>query len=184
MNKWQTAFIVFIALLLCGASTAETRLMTYGKGPLEVILFTDFFCPPCQKLEGLISGTLDNIINNNIASVTFVPLPMSKKSMILALHLISYSEGKSYKAVAQNRKKLYDMAKSGAVTDEMVDQWVQKYRGKSGELNPYIKSMNDTIIENNVTSTPTCIIRYAGGVKQTFKGYKDIQDALNALRKT
>lgn len=178
--KHQVLFVLAVVALLCNAGQVNAKSLTYGSGLPEIILFTDFFCPPCQKLESMIDKKLDSLVYNNTASVTFMPLPMSKHSMAAIAYFISIADGQPYNVVTQIRKNLYSMAGSGSVNDNIVNNWVNEYRGKT-YISPYIQTMQNTVIKYKVRSTPTCVIRYANGRTQIFQGYQDIQAAINGL---
>lgn len=180
MKRWTMVFL-FITIVLCGTNPVSAKSLTYGNGPTQVMLFTDFFCAPCQMLEEMIGGTLDNLVYTNMASVTFVPVPMSQKSMVAAMHLLSVADGKPYKEVVAQRVLLYNMAKSGMITNDLLNQWTREYKGKTN-LAPYVKTLSDIIMSQKVTSTPTCIIRYSNGKTITYKGAQDIYQALKDLK--
>lgn len=182
-TKHQFLFALAFVVLLCNVGQVNAKSLTYGSGLPEIILFTDFFCPPCQKLESMIDGSLDALVNNNMASVTFIPLPISKQSMAAIAYFISIADGQPYNVVAQIRKYLYSMAGSGSVNDAVINNWVKEYRGKT-YISPYIQTMQNTVLKYKVNSTPTCVIRYPNGQTKIFKGSQDIQGAIHGLTRT
>lgn len=53
--KFKSAlFITIITVLILTAGSArgqDTPFPTYGSGAVQVRLYTDYFCPPCRKME-------------------------------------------------------------------------------------------------------------------------------------
>ena len=47
---------IWIVIILTGLAAAslsygEEVLPTFGQGEIQVILYTDYFCPPCRSME-------------------------------------------------------------------------------------------------------------------------------------
>lgn len=171
--------LIIIGLIL-SANSAQASTLTYGTGPIEIMLFSDFFCPPCQQLEDRIGDTLRNIIRGKVASVTFIPMPSDKRSIALSAHLISSSAGQPYSVFENNRQQMYEMARNNQITDAIVDRLVQAYFGKP-ELLPYWEVIEKRSNEYKVDSTPTCVIREPTGKVHVFKGLFGAQKALESF---
>lgn len=177
--------IPIIAILaLCLASQADAKTLTYGAGRTELFLFTDFFCPPCQIMEDLISAPLDKIVRENAATVTFVSFPGSQKALVVTLHMIGISAGKPYKAIAESRKQLYAMARSNQITGPMLDQWIREYKESRPKIEPYVNSFQRLIAEHNIKATPSLVVRQPDGRKKIYTGYKEIQQAIGEISGT
>lgn len=175
---------VIAILVLCLTGQAEAKTLTYGTGRTELFLFTDFYCPPCQILEDLISAPLDKIVRENAATVTFVSFPGSQKALVVTLHMIGISAGKPYRAIAESRKQLYALARSNQITGPMLEQWIRDYKGSRSEVEPYVKSFQQMIEEHKINSTPTMVVRRPDGRKITYTGYKEIQQAIGEISGT
>lgn len=172
---------IIAILVLCLAGQAEAKTLTYGAGRTELFLFTDFYCPPCQILEELISAPLDKIVRENAATVTFVSFPGSQKALVVTLHMIGISAGKPYRAIAESRKQLYSLARSNQITGPMLEQWIRDYKGSRSEVEPYVKSFQQMIEEHKINSTPSLVVRQPDGRKKIYTGYKEIQQAIGEI---
>lgn len=184
IKKRITSAVAAMALVVLFAIPASAQSLTFGKGATSLILFTDFFCPPCQHLEGLIGDSLETIVGQGKASITFCPLPMSKESLVMTAHLFNICSGKAFKVASANRKKLYEMARTRTITNELISEWVEEYNRNKEAVAPYLRNMQKTIEAHKVTSTPTMVVRYADGRKKIFTGYKEINDAIAALSRS
>ena len=43
--------LVYICSVTPAAGAEKEAIPSYGQGPREVLIFSDYFCPPCQALE-------------------------------------------------------------------------------------------------------------------------------------
>ncbi len=168
----KITYIAVILLLVC-AGNAQAKSLTYGTGPVRIILFTDFFCPPCQRLESSIEASLYKALVQGKITVTYVPVPITKMSVPVAYYYIATADGKTYEDAATIRKNLTNMAKSGIINDNLLEQW----KKKAGVVQPYIQYLNDTIKHYGITSTPSCVIGM-NGREVTYTGSQDIENAI------
>jgi len=94
MKKASLAVILFIALMCISPAawsgpTVSTQptdmfLLAFGKGKVEVKLYSDYFCGACKNLEPSIEYLIADLVERNIVTITFVDTPMHKHSALYA----------------------------------------------------------------------------------------------------
>jgi thiol-disulfide isomerase/thioredoxin/uncharacterized membrane protein len=184
---------IFIVLTFSGSSTpaysAEKSLVpSYGSGKYELIIFTDYFCPPCQLLESEIDPALKEFLSHGGVKVTFVDLPIHKETKLYAKYfLYSAKAGRNYKKILHARRILFFLAKNRTVLNE--DDLKRALKEKHVSFIPYdVKPvyplLNKIINTHKVKSTPTCVIKYSDSDVRKYTGLFEIQNGLAMLRAT
>jgi len=121
--------VVFVIFFLAGGMRASygvehAPIFSYGKGSYELIIFSDYFCPPCQKIHKEFSGTIAGLIDGGGVKVTFVDLPIYKLTPLYAKYfLYALNASPGYKEALRARNFLYDKAyRMGAITAEHLER--------------------------------------------------------------
>lgn len=182
---------IFIVLTFSGSATpaygAEKSLVpSYGSGKYELIIFTDYFCPPCQLLESEIDPALKEFLSHGGVKVTFVDLPIHKETKLYAKYfLYSAKAGRNYKKILHARRILFSLAKNRTALDE--DDLKKALKEKNVPFIPYdVKPvyplLNNIITTHKVKSTPTCVIKYSDTDVRKYTGSFEIQNGLAMLR--
>lgn len=162
---------------------ANTYSLTYGSGSAQIILFSDYFCPPCQMLEEGIDDALTELIKSGRFKVTFIPVPTTRLSLGVTIHLLSHTIGRPYTQVLPMRKTLYARAKANKITSAEVSQWVTEAKnGKNmQDIAANVKTIQDTINYYEVKSTPTCIVITPNGQAIRYEGVVDVGTAIHDI---
>ena len=184
---------IFIILTFSGSATPaygaeKATLPSYGSGKYEMIIFTDYFCPPCQNLESEIDPALHEFLARGGVRVTFVDLPIHKETVLYAKYfLYATKAGKSYKKVLNARRVLFSLAKNRAALNEDDLKKALKAQGVSltpYDLTPVYPALNTYINTHKVKSTPTCVVMYSNTDIRKYSGTAEIQSGLAMLRST
>ena len=184
---------IFIVLTFSGLATpaygAEKSMVpSYGSGKYEMIIFTDYFCPPCQTLEAEIDPALKEFLSRGGVRVTFVDLPIHKETHLYAKYfLYAAKAGRSYKSVLNARRVLFSLAKNRAASSEDELKKALKAQGvpfTPYNLKPVYPELNKIIETHKAKSTPTCIIKYSNADIRKYTGIFEIQNGLAMLRAT
>jgi thiol:disulfide interchange protein DsbA len=182
-------FIVFIISVAPAAGAEKEAIPSYGQGPREVLIFSDYFCPPCQALEPKLEPVLDELYKQGIAKIRFVDTPMHKETPLFAkFYLYAAKVAPDYRAAVRARQVLFALAGKENVfwMDERIEEAFRKekipftpfdFRTVQPELNRLIR-------EYKVDSTPTCVILSPGKKAQKFTGADDILKGLKSLQTT
>ena len=68
--------VIFLAgLAAANLSYGEEVLPTFGQGEIQVILYTDYFCPPCRSMEPDVEPILKDLMKTGKINLTFVDTP-------------------------------------------------------------------------------------------------------------
>jgi len=180
-----TAFSVSAFAQAVPAGTKEDpSFPTYGKGKINVRLYTDYFCMPCQASEPVIEPVLERLVKKGVVKVTFVDLPASRYSALYIRHfLYAMKKKNSFANAIRVKHALFEAAKNN-ITDEASLQAHLASKGISFtvyDVKPVFKKFNDYIMSDMAGSTPSAVIEKSGN-KETVTGGSEIVNALKALK--
>ncbi|MDZ7582956.1 MAG: hypothetical protein U5R30_20840 [Deltaproteobacteria bacterium] len=97
------------------AAEDPDRIYSLGSGPAELLLFTDYFCPPCQKIEPYLDIALPELHQAGVR-ITFVDMPIYDKTQLYARYFLYAAKAAgSFEEVMQIRRVLFDIAKAKTV---------------------------------------------------------------------
>jgi thiol-disulfide isomerase/thioredoxin len=179
--------LVFIFFVAPAAGAENETIPSYGRGPREVLIFSDYFCPPCQALEPKLEPVLDALYKQGNVKIRFVDTPMHKETPLFAkFYLYATKAAPDYGAAIRSRQILFSLAKKENVLwmDERIEEAFRKekvaftpfdFRTTQPELNRLIR-------EHRVDSTPTCVIKYSAADTRKYVGEMEILKGLAALR--
>ena len=182
---------LFILLTFSGSTTpaygAEPdALPSYGSGPCEVIVATDYFCPPCRSLEAEMDPALDEFLSRKGIRVTFIDVPIHKQTFLYAKYFLYVAKANhKYKDILQARRVLFDIAKTQAISKEEELAKTLKSRGITFEpydLKTVYQALNKMISTYKINSTPTCVVKYPNDDIRTYVGIFQIRNGLAMLR--
>jgi thiol-disulfide isomerase/thioredoxin len=164
----------------------ETDLVpSYGKGSVEVIIFTDYFCPPCQTLEPELEPMLYRLMGKGGVRFTFVDAPVSKHTQLyMKYFLYALNAGADFKEVLRIRHVLFAAAKTNAVfTEEAIasELRAQGIISKPYDLTRVYIQMNELMKRYDIRSTPICFVKYSDKDSRRYAGPEEIKRALSSL---
>ncbi len=162
------------------------RVPTLGKGSYEIILFTDYFCPPCKVIDTRAESLLKELLATNKTKVTFVDVPFHKATPIyVKYYLYAAKVNSSPKNIFYVRKTLFEAAQVKHIEKE--DALIAYLKEKKipwkamDEKSVYIMLTAISNV-NKVDHTPTCVIKYSAKDARKFVGSDEIWNGLNALK--
>ena len=177
---------IFFLFLFQGAATpvyaADTLLPSFGKGPVKVRLYTDYFCKPCSALEPKLEPVINDLVKKGIINITFVDTPVHKDTTLYAKYfLYILNEKKDFYNALRARAVLFEAAKQIINDSKSLEAFIlQKgMRLKEFDVKSTFGVLSSYLTEDNIKSTPTCVIDNKGK-KERFTG-ADIAIALNRL---
>jgi hypothetical protein len=184
-----TAGLLFFLLFFSGSTSpayaAEPVMSGFGKGAVEVRLYTDYFCDPCRNEEAEVISLITELTEKNIIRVVFIDTPMHPETVLYAGYFLS----------ALNAKR--DLGQAVAARGVLFEAAGKKIRGKEAleaflrtkgldirpfDTAPVFKIFTNHLKEDRIDSTPTCVIIGPQG-KQTLTGRDEIVKGLRSLRK-
>ena len=151
---------LFVVLTFSGSATPaygaeRPSAPSYGNGPYELIIFTDYFCPPCQSVESEMDMYLNEFLSKGGVKVTFVDMPFHKLSPLYAKYfLYVVNAGGGYKEILNARKVLFELAiAKAAATDNALGQKLNERGWLSSPLTRNQSTRSG--IEQSKNSRPT-----------------------------
>jgi hypothetical protein len=189
--KWAAIIPWAVLLILCSGVTGwetaggqENFLPSFGTGTIEVRLYTDYFCSPCRDMEADLEPILLDLIKDGSIHLTFIDVPTSQHTILYARYfLFALGEKKDFDSALRTRKVLFEAAgKRVADTNQLANLLAEKRIGlKPVDLNPIFILWNRYMQEDQIRSTPSCVIVH-GDQKAAHVGSLEVIKALEILR--
>jgi thiol:disulfide interchange protein DsbA len=184
----SVAGFVFFVLFFFGSVTPaygeENAISSFGSGRVTVRLYTDYFCGPCNSLEGKLEGVIVELVQKKIIRITFIDTPIHKETPLYAKYfLYVLNEKRDFKHALLARAVLFEAAAANIIHPGELESFLTK-RGigyRIFDVKPVFDRFERHIREDGITSTPTCVIS-TGNEPQKFKGAEKILEALNGYR--
>ena len=184
---WVPAGLGFalVFLSLTGVSNPPEGLgrhvPVFGRGPVEVRLYTDYFCRPCQALEPRIYPLLEKLIHRY--RIRFVQVPHhSLTDRYFYRYLAAVNGGAGFARALEIRQILFQCA--AAPVDEAVLDRVFQRLGIA--MVPYDTSLTmaerDWMLrDDKVVATPTLVVLRPGSAVERHRGLEGVEKALRDL---
>jgi thiol:disulfide interchange protein DsbA len=162
----------------------EAPFPQYGTGPIQVRIYTDYFCPPCRAMEPSVEPMLQEQLQRNAITLTFIDVPFHRLTPLYAKHFLYALKVKNDPAHAfLVRNVLIAATADRQMTTEARIAELFKSKGIPHtvfEARSVFDRYNALIREDQISATPTCVI-VKGGKKEKFTGGPDIIAALKRL---
>jgi len=164
----------------------SSEVFSRGDGSVEVVLFTNYFCPPCQELEPYLEETLPQLASWGV-KITFVDAPFNRRSSLYARYfLYAAKSASSMQALVNARSVLFRMAEEEHVESEQKIRQVLKKKDVQIELfdtQSALEKWKELMDKYDLRTTPTAVIVGSGGKRQRYRGGEAITGGLNDLIK-
>ena len=162
-------------------NTSNLDLPKFGNGPINVRMYSGYFCDPCQKLEPDAEKILYELVKEDKIQLVFVDLNLTAP-IYSSYYLTLAQQEKSLDRVIHLRQALFAAAKN-KITDS---QELAKYLEDKGfpKVTALIDQSAETFKyrkEDGVDSTPTLIIDRGNGI-ETYMGRAKIISTLEGLK--
>jgi thiol-disulfide isomerase/thioredoxin len=185
-----TCLFLIVGLMLVPlqlpAAEDQEKVYVHGSGPVEIYIFADYFCPPCQKIEPYLDANLPELLSLGVR-VTFIDMPFSRLAPLYSRYfLYAANRTPTLKGVLHARAALVQIAQEDVVTSDQEMIEALKERGvniRFFDIKPTMAEWGEIIRKYNVRNTPTCIVVKPGQEAQRYIGSVDIPDALDILMK-
>jgi hypothetical protein len=175
---------IFISFSFSGSATPtyaaeNTAIPSYGKGAWELIIFTDYFCPPCQSVEKDLEPELKRLLARGDIKITFVDFAGHKDTALYAKYfLCSAASGKGYKNALKARNILFSLAMEKKIDQENDLAANLKSKGialKMIDPKPIYKEWSAMIKRYEINQTPTCILRFSSAYMRKYSDGEQIR---------
>lgn len=175
-------------LIVAGIGWAEERnppFPSYGSGPVEVRLYTDYFCPPCRAMEQAVEPILKDLLKKNAIRLILVDVPHNQLTPLFARNfLYALKENNDLEHAFRVRNILMEASTNKDVTTQERIEALFREQGIPSSVfdaKPTFDRCNALLKEDKINATPTCVV-IKNGQKKAFIGGTDIINALKALQ--
>jgi len=183
------AGLLFFLLFFSGSVTpvyaAEPVPTAFGKGPVEVRLYTDYFCGPCSAEEAEVISLVSELVGKNLIRVLFIDTPVHPETVLFAGYFLAALNAKNdFPQAVAAREALFEAARKEITKKEALEAFL-KTKGitfRPYDTAPVFKIFANYLKEDQIRSTPRCVILGPQG-KKTLIGKDEIPKALRELRK-
>lgn len=183
------AGLLFFLLFFSGSTTplyaAEPIMPAFGKGAVEVRIYTDYFCEPCASEEAEVISIVTEFIDRNLIRVVFIDAPVHPETVFYVRYfLAALNAKKDFGQAVAARGALFEAARKEIREKEALETFLKTKNIDILHCNtaPVFKIFDNYLKEDRINSTPTCVIIDPKG-KQTLKGKKEIVKGLRNLGK-
>lgn len=177
-------FLIFFEGMVTPVYAGDTLVPSFGSGPVQVRLYTDYFCGPCSALEPQISQSIEELLEKRVIRITFIDTPIHRETPLYARYFIYIcGEENNFRKILSARHSLFDAARNGITDPEGLESHLAKngIRYKRMDVKPTFEVLNGYLKEEGIRSTPTMTIQ-KGGTRETYVGAPDIARAVAELK--
>jgi uncharacterized membrane protein len=182
------AGLLFFLLFFSGSTTpvyaAEPAMPLFGRGTIEVRLYTDYFCEPCAAEEAEVISLVTELVDKNLIQIIFIDTPIHPETVLYAGYFLAALNAKrDFRQAVAARGALFEAAGKKIQGKEALEAFL-KTKGldiRPFNTAPVFKIFGNYLNEDRINSTPTCVIIGPKG-KQTLIGKDGIAKALRSLR--
>jgi thiol-disulfide isomerase/thioredoxin len=179
--------LILCGLIVTGIGSAEERnqpFPSYGSGPVDVRLYTDYFCPPCRAMESAVEPLLKELLKKNAIRLILVDVPFNQLTPLFArnfLYALKWNNDLEYAFRVRN-VLLEASTNKDATTQERIEALFREKGIPSFafDAKPAFDRCNALFKEDKINATPTCVVIKNSG-KKAFIGGPDIINALKSL---
>ena len=161
---------IFVSFSFSGSATPayagdNTAIPSYGKGSWELIIFTDYFCPPCQSVEKDLEPELERLLARGDVKITFVDYAGHRETALYAKYfLCAVAADKGYQNVMKARNVLFSLAGQKRIDQENALAAALKSQNialKIIDPKPIYNQWSAMIKQHEIDQTPTCLLRFS-----------------------
>lgn len=149
------------------------------------MVFTDYFCPPCLKIEEELGPALKQALSTNSWKVTLVDIPGHRETSLFARYFIyAVQMSNDYQNALLAREVLFNLVrKGGKFSQQDLEAALKKGGVKFKIVDPWpvYNEWNRLIEIHKINGTPTCVLIEGKEKKAVFDGSIEIRNRLLPL---
>lgn len=180
--------MILAGLIVAVDGSAKERnspFPSYGSGSVEVRIYSDYFCPPCRAMEPVVDPILKDLLKKNVIRLTLVDAPFHPHTALYARYfLYALKKNNDVDHAFRVRNILVEASTNKSITTQERIEAIFKEKGipyAVFDVKPVFYRYNALLTEDNINTTPTCVI-IKSGQKKTFVGGPDVVNALKSLQ--
>ena len=171
---------------LASNANAQRVIPSMGIGSYEVLMFSDYFCPPCNRIDMKAERLMKELLETGKVKITFVDVPFHSATPIYAKYYLYAVNAKADPGnVFHVRRILFDAAQAKRIQKEdalIAYLKEKKIFWKLMDEKAIFPLLSAFIKEKKVDQTPTCVIRYPLAGEKKYVGDVEIWDGLMQLK--
>ncbi len=179
-----TIMLMILSATGIAARGQEVPFPQYGRGPIKVLIYSDYFCPPCRAMEPSVEPIVNDLLKRKAITLVMIDVPFHSMTPLYAKYFLYALKAKNDADHALLVRKVLMAATSDKqMTTEARIEDLFKSKGisyKAFETRPVFDRYNAMIKEDKVQATPTCVI-VKNGKRESFTGGSNIVAALKRL---
>lgn len=179
------AFLLFFSGIPRPAYAADLAgIPSFGKGRIQVRLYSDYFCNACQATEPKVEPLLTDLVKRNRITLRFVDIPVHTPSPLYDRYFLYILNGNgTFESVLHSRDVLFEAAKNKIEEKDALEEYLKKQgvRYKVFDPAPCYAQYQAYWEEDGIDQTPTCVIR-DGAKKSASTGEEKILKTLEGLK--
>ncbi len=195
MKKFLPLIIIFIAMVVAspaawssgttaGTSSFDMFLLSFGKGPVQIKLYSDYFCGACKTLEPNIEYLVAELVKRDIITITFVDAPLHKHSAMYARYfLYTLNDKKEIGRALKARSVLFEAAQQNITEKDRLEEFLAKkgFKLKPFDVQPVFNTLQGYLRTDKIAATPTCVTS-KGDKKEFHQGVANITKMFEDLK--
>ncbi len=184
-------FLILSSSFICFLPPAYAQdsvrvIPSLGKGPYEVIIFTDYYCPPCRRIDAQAEGLFKELVATDKVKLTFVDVPFNPATPIYAkYYLYAVNKSSGIGDALHVRNVLFEAAQGRHIQDEKtLLAFLKEKKISWSPMNEksIFPLLSAVIKEHKIDATPTCVIKYSPADVKKYVGTDEIWDGLTKLK--
>ncbi len=194
LKKWLIILLIAAGLLFTSFTFSGSIIPSYGdvlepqfgsdKAQDEIIIYSDYFCPHCRKIDQQINTVLVKIKDK--VRIRFVDVPLHPKSLEYAEAFLYawFVSGNNIETAVKVRELLFDAAikntDQAGVISLLTSKNIQVKYDKEKARSIFRGFYNESLKKDKVNATPAVVI-VKDGERKKYVGGIDIIKALAEL---
>ncbi|MBA4397902.1 MAG: hypothetical protein C0394_11060, partial [Syntrophus sp. (in: bacteria)] len=148
----------------------------YGTGPIHVLIYSNYFCPPCRAMEPEAEPILHDLLKRNAVTLTLIDVPYHRLTPLYAKYFLYALNAKNNPDHAFHVRNI--LLAATADKEMTTEKSIEKLFKSKGipytvfEVKPVFDRYNALIKEDHINATPTCVI-VKNGKKEFVVGGPD-----------
>jgi thiol-disulfide isomerase/thioredoxin len=178
-------FLLIVTGVTVPVSAADPSLPAFGRGAVEIRVYTDYFCEPCRNEEQEVMSIITELVEKNRIRVILIDTPLYPETVLYAGYFLAAVNAKrEFGQAVLARAALFEAAGLQIRGKGDLETFLKK---KEVEIRPFdtapvFKIFSNYIKEDRINATPTVVILGPQG-KQILSNKEQILKALSGLRK-
>jgi thiol:disulfide interchange protein DsbA len=160
------------------------NLPAFGRGKIEVRLYTDYFCGPCRQVEPAAEKILYELTSKDRIKLIFIDMPIHSHTPMYAAYYLALSKReREFGQILRIREVLFRAAENNIKNRVDLENYLQKKGFQTGNIDSKsgTAASNRYIKDDDVEGTPT-LVMVEGQKKTIYVGRVEVLKGLQTLK--